>query len=45
MGGLIQRVDVGGFYLNIKEIYKFDISNPSPLSKQIEVLLSGLSHI
>ena len=41
MGGLIQRQDVGGLYLNVKEIVKFDISNTSPLSEQIVVLLFG----
>ena len=28
--GLIQREDVGGLYLNVKEIVKFDISKASP---------------
>ena len=41
MGGLIQREVVGGLYLNVKEIVKFDISNGSPLSEQIMVLLSS----
>ena len=41
MGGLIQLEDVGGLYLIVKEIVKFDISNASPLSEQSVVLLSS----
>ena len=39
VGGFIQ--DVVGLYLIVKEIVKFDISNASPLSEQIVVLLSS----
>ena len=41
VGGFIQREDVVGLYLIVKEIVKFDISNASPLSEQIVVLLSS----
>ena len=41
VGGLIQLEDVGGLYLIVKEIVKFDMSNASPLSEQSVVLLSS----